>query len=536
MKRLITSLIFALLLTNIFSQSPQYISYQAVVRNATGNILPNKLVSFKISILQGSALGSSIYAETHSKATNELGLVTLKVGGGTVLTGQFSNIDWALGNYFLKVELDVDADTNFAFMGTTQILSVPYALYAEKAGNAADDYDKDSLNEIQNINKVGNTVTLSKNGGSFIDSDNQTLSLSGSNLSISGGNSVQIGGTVDLDWDPSNELQLLSLSNDTLFLSQGNFVLIPKEVDTILWKVNGNDIFRPNGKVAIGTASTYPNPLGKLIIKADSYNYPDMISFRNYDDIPQWHLNLKNDNLDFVESLVSGGRLYLKKGGNVGIGTNNPLGKLHIKGDLIIEGSSTSNIVNSGDVGRELLMIRVTSDVTTGSAISLYGDNDNSSYPGALRFFTGNTTRMYIIQNGNIGIGYSTPSYQLHLSQNSAAKPTSNTWTVPSDKNLKTNINPYVGGLEEIKKINPVWFTYTGEAGMPKDTGIGVIAQELKEIAPYMVNEWIYKDENGKETTYLGVDNGAMTYMLINAVKALSEKVEALEKKLEEKK
>ena len=91
----------------------------------------------------------------------------------------------------------------------------------------------------------------------------------------------------------------------------------------------------------------------------------------------------------------------------------------------------------------------------------------------------------YRLTGGNVGIGLNSSAYQLQLSTNSAAKPTSSAWTVASDATLKNNIHDYNEGLTAISKIHPVWFTYTGEAGMPKETGVGVLAQELKEIAPY---------------------------------------------------
>ncbi|MBL0050832.1 MAG: tail fiber domain-containing protein [Bacteroidetes bacterium] len=130
----------------------------------------------------------------------------------------------------------------------------------------------------------------------------------------------------------------------------------------------------------------------------------------------------------------------------------------------------------------------------------------------------------------NVGIGTTVPAFRLQISTNSAAKPTSNTWTIASDARLKTNVHDYKEGLDVLKNIHPVWFTYTGEAGMPKETGVGVLAQEIKEVAPYMVGTWNYRDDNNKSTDYLSVDNGAMTYMLINSVKELDKKNEQLVK------
>jgi len=83
-------------------------------------------------------------------------------------------------------------------------------------------------------------------------------------------------------------------------------------------------------------------------------------------------------------------------------------------------------------------------------------------------------------------------------------------------------------------KIKPIWFTYTGEAGLPQDRGVGVIAQDLEEIAPYMVNKWDYEDGTGNQETYLGIDNGAMTYMLINAVQEQQTQIESLKEAIEE--
>ncbi|PCH63733.1 MAG: hypothetical protein COC04_04100, partial [Gammaproteobacteria bacterium] len=96
--------------------------------------------------------------------------------------------------------------------------------------------------------------------------------------------------------------------------------------------------------------------------------------------------------------------------------------------------------------------------------------------PDGFKLHVKNTT-------GNVGLGTQTPAYQLQLSANSAAKPTTSTWTVASDRRLKENIKPYKGGLSDVLEITPVWFTYNGKAGMPKDTGVGVIAQDLQRIA-----------------------------------------------------
>lgn len=124
-----------LLMGNLYAQSPQAFNYQTVVRDANGALLTNTPVAFQISLLQGSASGTVVYTETHAVTTSDNGLVTLLMGNGTVVTGDFNTIDWANGPYFLQVELDVNNTGSYTLMGTTQLLSVPYALYAETAGN-----------------------------------------------------------------------------------------------------------------------------------------------------------------------------------------------------------------------------------------------------------------------------------------------------------------------------------------------------------------------------------------------------------------
>lgn len=124
---------FCLQITN--AQSPQKISYQAVIRNAANVLVSNSTVSIKISILQGSVSGSVVYAETHSVGTNANGLATLEIGGGTLILGTFTAINWANGPYFIKTETDPLGGTNYTISGTNQILSVPYALLSEKAVN-----------------------------------------------------------------------------------------------------------------------------------------------------------------------------------------------------------------------------------------------------------------------------------------------------------------------------------------------------------------------------------------------------------------
>ncbi len=134
MKKILFTLSAAILLSaSIFAQSPEKMSYQAVVRDANSSLISNQTVGMQISILQGSVSGDALYVETQTPETNANGLISLEIGSGTVWLGDFSAIDWSDGPYFIKTETDPDGGTNYSIIGVSQLMSVPYALHAKTA-------------------------------------------------------------------------------------------------------------------------------------------------------------------------------------------------------------------------------------------------------------------------------------------------------------------------------------------------------------------------------------------------------------------
>ena len=113
-----------------YSQVPSAIPYQAVVRNSNGNILPNHSVQLRFTIHDSITTGNIVYQETHTLSTNPQGLVITNIGQGTSTTGTFSGINWGKNNKFVQTELSINNDNNFTDLGTTQFLSVPYALHS----------------------------------------------------------------------------------------------------------------------------------------------------------------------------------------------------------------------------------------------------------------------------------------------------------------------------------------------------------------------------------------------------------------------
>ncbi|MCD4665609.1 MAG: hypothetical protein K8R68_10090 [Bacteroidales bacterium] len=121
----------------------QSFSYQAVARDNSGNPLTNQNICFRISILKETAAGEIVYSETHTITTNDFGLATLNIGTGTIISGNFEDIEWGRYHHFLKTEMDETGGSNFQLMGTSQLLSVPYSL---TAGNA-----KEHLNHLKDV-------------------------------------------------------------------------------------------------------------------------------------------------------------------------------------------------------------------------------------------------------------------------------------------------------------------------------------------------------------------------------------------------
>ncbi len=119
-----------LLSLNLMAQAPQKMSYQAVIRNSSDALVSNQQISMRVSILKDSENGTSVYSETHTATTNQNGLIAIAIGGGNLLSGDFSKINWESGIYFIKTETDIKGGTNYSVTGTSQMLSVPYALYA----------------------------------------------------------------------------------------------------------------------------------------------------------------------------------------------------------------------------------------------------------------------------------------------------------------------------------------------------------------------------------------------------------------------
>jgi hypothetical protein len=297
MKRIILIFLLSFLGVDIINaQSPDMFTYQAVARDDQGNVLSGQDVGIKVSILQGSANGTVVYEEEHSKTTTAQGLVNLMIGDGSVLSGTFSNIDWSSGPYFLKVGMDETGGADYSTMGTSQLLSVPYAKYADNAGNTF----SGSYNDLMN--------------------------------------------TPDFtDWDQN--------VNDDF---SGNY----ENLSNRPWKRKTDTLYHENKKVAIGTDSlTHPITIegsgpGVTMMIRDNFPFISLnalnntnagyyVSFENDVKGSLWY-NASSDNIILQRSNNLGNDITISPDRNVGINNSNPQEQLDINGAIRVQDTTVN--------------------------------------------------------------------------------------------------------------------------------------------------------------------------------------------------
>ena len=328
--KIFLTIAFCLLPFALFSQAPQGFNYQAVARAGDNAILANTTLDVKIGLLQGNATGTLVWEETHSVTTNDLGLFTLKIGdtnatGGTGSAASFADIDWTLGSFYMKVQINDGG--GYVDLGSSELLSVPYALFAETGNEglqgpigltgpqglagiglnnhgswSADSsyYEGDYVFAKSTGDPAINSMWILQGTSPFtssteprLDTDNwiefeapqgppgdpatddQTLSIDGHELTISGGNMVTLpDNVIDDDADPINEIQDLQLTDNDLIITNNasatTIDLSPYLDNTDNWILNGNSVYYM-GSVGVGTST----PQGKMAVQGDDVTSED---------------------------------------------------------------------------------------------------------------------------------------------------------------------------------------------------------------------------------------------------------------------
>ena len=363
MKKILLSSIYLILSICLFAQTPQVFQYQAVVRDASGTALVNQSVNFQLSIISGSVSGPVEYTETHSASTNAYGIVTLNVGGGNPVTGTFNSISWGTDLYFIKVEADPTGGTSYIDMGTTQLLSVPYALYAETSGNAGQVYTagtgisisgnvitNDSPDQVVNLNSgtgvqvsgsypnytIDNSqpdqpVSLTGTGSTTVTGTypNFTINSTDNNTVYSGGTGINVTGTTITNTSPDQTVNLTGTGSTTVSGAYPNFTINSTDNNTIYTGGTGINV--------AGTTITNTSPdqtvnltgTGSTTVSGTYPNFTINSTDNNTTYTAGTGLSLTGTTFNSVWS-TNGANIYKNNTGNVGIGTNTPANQLHI--------------------------------------------------------------------------------------------------------------------------------------------------------------------------------------------------------------
>ena len=550
MKKLIT--FFALLLINsvllaITPPVPEKISYQAVIRNSSNELITNHAVGMKVSILQTSATGTVVYSETHTPTSNANGLITIAIGTGAVISGSFSGIDWSAGPYFIKTETDPAGGTSYSITSTSELLSVPYALMAKNVQNKQ--WSESGSSIYFNSGKVG----IGKNPGA---DSRQFQVLTEANQAIAGVNNSASYASIfaqNLGTGPAadfrNYIRIIdgTEGNGKILTSDANGTASWKPISVTAdaanftgdgsadWPLKLHSMGASTGHVLKWTGTAWDNAADDNGPWSETIDYIYNLSGKKFgiginkpsqkmtiaDASTSCYMNIQNSTTGYTAtsglllgmegnngwlSTYEPGNLYLgtnsaakvtiASDGDVGIGITSPLQKLDVNGAVNIRGNATDQLLFCG------------------SAEAIWYNNTYFSwgYGGQYNYFGDNVT-----------IGTSAaPGYNLVVN-GTAAKTGGGSWSTLSDVRMKDLTGEYQKGLNEILQLKPVTFTY--KAGNPRELNsnepqIGFVAQDVQKIFPEAVTEC--KDG------YLDFNIHAVNVALVNAVKELKAENEEL--------
>ena len=543
MKNFVALFIFITLISMLQAQAPQGFRYQAVARDATGNVITGNL-DIRFALKEDDSNGPTRYEETHQATTNPQGVFELTVGNGSAISGNIETIDWAHHQYWLQVKLKTPGASDFTLMGASQLLSVPYALHAATAGN--------SMQEGPGIIIENGIIS---NAGDLSDQNElQTLVINGNQLSISEGNTVTLptgttynagnGITINnntitaVDPSPTNEIQTLSLNGQQLSLSNGGgSVALP--TGGTEWSMNGTTTYNApvTGNVAIGTNTS---PSAKLTVTGNGTDLAGL--FSNSNGATALSVSSATTGTG-ISALSTGGRAgqfvsatgaagYFSSGlgyalvtdaGNVGIGTLTPARKLHVSGSTLISdpNNGVALEIGSGKVGigvtspTHKFEVHGYSYLEGNNSPALYATSQNSpTVIGALAIGTGTAAQFEAVNGkalvlnnysgggGSTGLKINTDltywdifldsAKDLNFGNNGTLRAwisdTDGSYHNFSDRNLKKDIEPFTGVLAGISNLQAYSYRMN-DAPQDAPLSFGFMAQDVEIQFPEMVVE-----------------------------------------------
>lgn len=351
MRKLLTIIAISFLSVLTNSQVPQALNYQAVARTVDGVIIPTQNIGVRFSVLEGSVTGTSLYSETHTTATNSYGLFTLAIGKGTPLTSTFANINWASGtDKFLKVEIAPDGGTNYQLQGTTQLLSVPYALYSEKtrllAGNNT--VNITNGNTISgNYQAANNTILFNGNQIAGNYQAGTGINITGNTIShnLTAGTGINISGNVITNTATN---PWLSHANGIYYPTSGTLGNVgirttPQSVYALITNGDIPGVIEGNAGMFTSTSTWHTD----IAIRNNTTQYTFVVGGSANTEVLPNNFGIFNSNTARWPFTINGAN------NNIGIGDPSPFptapkSSLHIKqGDIYVEQIGSGLIMKS---------------------------------------------------------------------------------------------------------------------------------------------------------------------------------------------
>jgi hypothetical protein len=553
------TLMMLVFISKLNAQVPQAFNYQAVARSSSGNLLANQAIGLKLIIHQGSASGTTVYSETHSPTTNQFGLFTVSLGQGTVVTGTFASIAWSSGNYWLEAQMDPTGGTAYASMGASQLLSVPFAMYASNAGTSGA------------TGATGPTGPSGANGTTGPIGPTGTAGTNGTN-GATGATGATGPGTVNGT--------LNYVAKFTSATGVGNSSMFDNGSSVGLGTTSPNSLLTMNGGASFVTEiNMNDNTAGTTL-------YDGLRFGMSAGGSTAWIWNNEVGTLYFGTSNLE--RLTIAADGKVGIGTSTPDGHLSVVNSGSGLGYPTIHATNSNASGVGLYVQTTSTDAAEvivnantsailakyfdGGAsdiirfdnqsgnhsgrIALFGSNAANSVGG---YFNGNTAYDLVmgyvdntgVYNGLVNAYAPTPTTPAFVPWTSTVTCGNSSWkwnavwstngTIQtSDETKKENIKPISYGLTEVMNLNPVSFQWKDKQTRLGDgTNLGFLAQDLEKVLPdVVVHEKISQQEidNAKNekgidissTDAYGVKYSEIIPVLVKAIQEQQAEIEAL--------
>jgi hypothetical protein len=576
-RHLIISLSTVLCSFSAWAQVPQSVNYQAVARDAGGNLLANTAIGIQFSIHDITASGTVLYQEQHTATTNELGLFTLQIGSGTPTVGDFASIYWPVDDKFLEVEMDVNGGTSYSSMGTSQLISVPYSLLAQTAetigpnatmestqltsgsANIGDvlvwdgsnwlpnpPADPSSTNEIQSLSITGSNISLS-NGGGMIGIPNSWMTVGGIHIVNPNGGNVSIDPvgltvpTASLDVRRGNAADGTAAFRGTTHHSHFNYGTVE---DTYIRggkdgapvyindAHNGNvNVVTGGGGLGIGVSSnlSYKAQLASNIGKGMRI---DVTGSAN-----------TPEGLAVLMSGVSSTDKYGIYSESNGLGAGNNWGVFGkasgagagFKVGVLGEGAGVGNFTNTS-IG---VQGRAVSQSTDNFGVHGYATTPTTYFNyGVYGLASGSTTDVPFIWDDHLQGGFGTSKYGNFAVYGSTQGSNGSwagyfdgdvyTWDTyyrSSDSRLKNNVETLESGLATIARLRPVSYNLKEsakeDAKFSEKRTYGFIAQEVGEVLPELVVSFIHPVDvnvHGDERQLLALNYDGFIPVLTSAI------------------